>query len=68
MLILDKLRSYENFTKTEIQVAQALLGIGTKITDYSVRMLAEESYVSPATVVRLCVKLGYVFIQLWNDE
>lgn len=59
MLILDKLRSYENFTKTEIQVAQALLGIGTKITDYSIRMLAEESYVSPATVVRLCVKLGY---------
>ncbi len=59
MLILDKLRSYENFTKTEIQVAQALLGIGTKIIDYSVRMLAEESYVSPATVVRLCVKLGY---------
>ena len=53
MLILDKLRSYENFTKTEIQVAQALLGIGTKIIDYSVRMLAEESYVSPATVVRL---------------
>ncbi len=59
MLIFEKLSLKENLSESEEVVAAFLLEQGIKIRKYSTRNLAEATYTSPATIVRLCKKLGF---------
>lgn len=59
MLIAEKLRSQENMSGTEKQIASYVLTAGRELERYSTRTLAEVSYTSPASIVRLCKKLGF---------
>ncbi|MCC6107797.1 MAG: MurR/RpiR family transcriptional regulator [Atopobium sp.] len=57
-MILERLKECEGFSKTECQVARYLLKNGGMVRDASVERLSELTESSPATIVRLCKKLG----------
>lgn len=57
-MILEQLKDCNEFSKTERIVARYLLENGGKVRDASVERLAELTKSSPATIVRLCKKLG----------
>lgn len=59
MLIVEKLSSNEKLSESEESIATFLLQQGAQVNKYSTRSLAEETYTSPATVIRLCKKLGF---------
>lgn len=59
MLIIEKLSLKVNLSETEEIIAAFLVEQGIKIRKYSTRNLAEATYTSPATIVRLCKKLGF---------
>ncbi|WP_313073474.1 MurR/RpiR family transcriptional regulator [Lacrimispora sp.] len=59
MLIVEKLSLKVNLSETEEIIAAFLVEQGIKIRKYSTRNLAEATYTSPATIVRLCKKLGF---------
>ena len=59
MLIVDKLAFQEKLSEGEKTLAAYILAHwGWKLTKYSTRSLAEVTYTSPPTVLRLCKKLG----------
>ncbi len=58
MSILITLREYRNLPEAENQVRDYLLKNSKEIIDESIYELAEKTYTSPATIVRLCKKLG----------
>ncbi|MEA4875378.1 MurR/RpiR family transcriptional regulator [Anaerorhabdus sp.] len=58
MSILITLREYRNLPEAENQVRDYLLKNSKEIIDKSIYELAEKTYTSPATIVRLCKKLG----------
>ncbi|MFV0552252.1 MAG: MurR/RpiR family transcriptional regulator [Anaerorhabdus sp.] len=58
MSILITLREYRNLSEAENQVRDYLLKNSKEIIDKSIYELAEKTYTSPATIVRLCKKLG----------
>lgn len=43
----------------EESIADFILGLGKELKKYSTRNIADATYTSPATVVRLCKKLGF---------
>lgn len=59
MLILEKLKLKESLTKTEAPIADFLIAQGANLSRYSCRSLAEAVYASPATIVRMCKRLGF---------
>lgn len=59
MLVTEKLKLQENLSETERQIAAYILTAGRELERYSTRALAEASYTSPASIVRLCKKLGF---------
>lgn len=59
MLATEKLKLQENMSETEKQIAAYILSAGRELERYSTRTLAEASYTSPASIVRLCKKLGF---------
>lgn len=59
LLIIEKLNLKEAMSDTEKNIADFLLNQGIKISKYSTRNLAESTYTSPATIIRLCKKLGF---------
>ncbi|MEI5993644.1 MurR/RpiR family transcriptional regulator [Candidatus Enterococcus mansonii] len=59
MLIIEKLNTKEDMTEAEIIIADFIIMIGKKISKSSTRSIAEATYTSAATVVRLCKKLGF---------
>lgn len=59
MLIHEKLNLKEGMSETEAGIAGYFLEQGTEIQRYSTRGLAEATYTSLATVIRLCKKLGF---------
>lgn len=59
MLIMEKLKLKETMTKTEEEIADFLLEQGSSIEKYSSRSLAEATYTSPATIVRMCKRMGF---------
>lgn len=59
MLINEKLNMKEGMSKSETEIAAYMLKLGVEIQKYSTRNLAEATYTSPATVIRLCKKLGF---------
>lgn len=59
MLIIEKLNQKEHMSDSEIIVADFLLSLGKKIAKTSTRSIAEATFTSPATTIRLCKKLGF---------
>lgn len=59
MLIIEKLNLKEKMSDNEESIADFILGLGEELKKYSTRNIAESTYTSPATVVRLCKKLGF---------
>ena len=59
LLIIEKLNLKKDMSDTEKNIADFLLNQGIKINKYSTRNLAESTYTSPATIIRLCKKLGF---------
>ncbi len=59
MLIFDKLNSKENMSENEESITEFILTLGKDLKKYSTRNIAESTFTSPATVVRLAKKLGF---------
>lgn len=59
MLIIEKLNLKDKMTNSEETIADFILTIGKDVEKYSTRNIAEATFTSPATVVRLCKKLGF---------
>lgn len=58
MPIIDKLERQENLTEAERELATFVLANTGEVTRMSIAELAEQSFTSNATVIRLCRKLG----------
>lgn len=59
MLIREKLAARKDISVAEASIADYLLAHGRDLARYSTRDLSDATYTSPATVVRLCKKLGF---------
>lgn len=57
-MILERLGEKRGFSKTERAIADYLLANGMDVRDSSIKSLAMLTKSSPATIVRLCKKLG----------
>ncbi|WP_099469685.1 MurR/RpiR family transcriptional regulator [Konateibacter massiliensis] len=57
-MIIEKLKKAENFSEIDKSIANYILKNGSKIKDISIQTLAKETYSSPATIIRLCKKVG----------
>ena len=68
MLIADKLENQQYMTVAEAGVASYLITHGRDLKRYSTRDLADATYTSPATVVRLCKKLGFSGFNEFKDR
>lgn len=58
-MLKNQLQDTQNLPAAEAQVAKRLLELGFGIKDVSARTLAKQAFVAPATVVRLCQRLGF---------
>lgn len=68
MLIAEKLRLKELMSKTEGELADFFLEQGENLGQYSSRSLAEATYTSPATIVRMCKKLGFAGFDDFKEQ
>lgn len=59
MLIKDQLREKINMSDNEKVIANYLLKADENIENDTVRTVAEKTYTSPSTIIRLCHKLGF---------
>jgi len=59
MLLTEKLNQQTNMSSGEKSIAEFILHVGRKLNKYSTRNIADSTYTSPATVIRLCKKMGY---------
>lgn len=57
-MLIEKLEEKADFSSIETEIADYILHNGEKIKDMSIQKLSEETYSSPATIVRLCRKVG----------
>lgn len=53
------LQNKKNFTTSEKYIADYILAHNTSVLKMSTKALGKETYTSPATIVRLCQKLGF---------
>ena len=58
MLIIDQLKQENHFTKTEKPIVQYIMENPKKVTTMSIHELAEATYSSNATIIRICKKLN----------
>lgn len=58
MSIMTQLEFELDFSSSEKQLARYILNNGEKVITLSIKELAKHTYTSPATIVRLCHKLG----------
>lgn len=68
MLIAEKLKQRDQLSEAELSIADYILKLGVELEHYSTRNLAEETYTSPATVIRLCKKLGFSGFEEFKRE
>lgn len=59
MIIEERLKQQEHFSEVEKVIADYLLEQKEKLRDQSARHIAGQTYTSPASIVRLCKRLGY---------
>ena len=64
MSIMTQLEFELNFSNSEKQIARYILNHGEDVLSMSAKQLAEATYTSPATIVRLCRKIG---LEGYND-
>lgn len=64
MSIMTQLEFALDFTHAEVEIAHYILNHGEDVLNLSIKELAERTYTSPATIVRLCRKLG---LEGYND-
>ncbi len=64
MSIMTQLEFELNFSHSEKEIGRYILNNGNKVLNMSVKELAKETYTSPATIVRLCKKIG---LEGYND-
>lgn len=64
MSIMTQLEFELEFSQSEKEIARYILNHGEEVLSMSVQQLAKETYTSPATIVRLCKKLG---LEGYND-
>ncbi|MGN0071791.1 MAG: MurR/RpiR family transcriptional regulator [Atopobiaceae bacterium] len=58
MDIVQKMRDAEGLTPTEQELAHTVLCLGPRLSDYSIKELAQAAHCSVASIHRLCRKLG----------
>lgn len=58
MSIMTQLEFELNFSNSEKNIARYILNHGETVLNLSIKQLAKNTYTSPATIVRLCHKLG----------
>lgn len=58
MSIMTQLEFELDFSNSEKEIAHYILNEGENILHMSIKELAKQTYTSPATIVRLCQKLG----------
>lgn len=68
MLIIEKLQNQKYMTVAEAGIASYLVAHGRDLKRYSTRDLADATYTSAATVVRLCKKLGFSGFNEFKDR
>lgn len=68
MLLEEKLRHQAHLSPGEKNVADHILSLGKDLKRYSTRNLADLSYTSPPTVIRLCKKMGYSGFDQLKDQ
>lgn len=68
MLIKDILTKKENFSETEKQLGDYILEKGFELKNMSIRQLAEDLYISPATIIRFCKKIGFSGYNEFKDS
>ena len=64
MSIMTQLEFELDFSHSEKQIARYILDNGEDVLSMSVKELANKTYTSPATIVRLCRKIG---LEGYND-
>ena len=64
MSIMTQLEFALDFTHAEVEIAHYILNHGEDVLNLSSKELAKRTYTSPATIVRLCRKLG---LEGYND-
>lgn len=64
MSIMTQLEFELEFSHSEKQIARYILNHGDDVLGMSVKELAKKTYTSPATIVRLCKKIG---LEGYND-
>ena len=64
MSIMTQLEFELEFSQSEKEIARYILNHGDDVLSMSVKELAKKTYTSPATIVRLCKKIG---LEGYND-
>ncbi|MEG0592448.1 MAG: MurR/RpiR family transcriptional regulator [Coprobacillus sp.] len=64
MSIMTQLEFELDFSSSEKEIAKYILNHGDDVLSLSVKELAKKTYTSPATIVRLCKKIG---LEGYND-
>ena len=59
MTILEQMRSEGDFTDTEKNIIQYILSDPSSLKEGTIGNIAQNTYSSNATIVRLCKKLGF---------
>ncbi|MDD8035827.1 MAG: MurR/RpiR family transcriptional regulator [Thomasclavelia ramosa] len=63
MLLKDQMKNFP-FSNSERIIVDYILDRQNEIKDYSTKMVADETYTSPSTLIRIAKKLGF---SGWND-
>ena len=68
MLIIEKLHLKEKMSEGEESIADFVLTLGKELHKYSTRNIAEATYTSAPTVIRLCKKLGFKGFEDFKEQ
>ena len=68
MLVKEKLMMREEFSEVDIAIANYVLEREYQLKQDSVRRIAQETYVSPSSIIRFCQKLGYEGYNDFRDD
>lgn len=68
MLIIEKLNLKEKMSEGEESIADFVLTLGKELHKYSTRNIAEATYTSAPTVIRLCKKLGFKGFEDFKEQ
>lgn len=59
MILLEKMNQEKSFSETEKNIIDYILKHQNQIADMTIHQLAQETYSSNATIIRMCQKLGF---------